>query len=705
VQAWISPAAKEELANPPPAPNKTNNASDPVPSVDINELQRNPMTEIPVEGAEDECPAICASCEAGVRVNGQLACKTCQPTMGLDGPEERYLVNGECRLCNLPFCEACETRPRYPPREEQRDRLFCTQCANGTIMVDGKCATCPFKECATCGVRHAKKVEMQVKEANGDIALEAVTCIECKQPAFLVNGGCERCNNTACGTCLVRSSGGSQADPMAEMRVLGETPSDGDPAGNVSGNATAPPAPPPRVVLPAGDESPPEELVCKTCPDQFYQIDGTLSEELFLADGQCLPCSGDRFEYCQACMSDTMKIHCTTCDAPYLPLGSDDPEFYRSGLDYWEEPQCQPCKPECLDCAHRPHWCTKCDSTRGLAMALRGRRPAFSFTAATCLPVHASCRTSDVAALPSGQTCAAGPVDTELAAEYSCTSCHAGNGLEAGPDGSLSMGRCMPCHSTCQDCHRAHDDASCTACEAGKELTVLDSINMAGKCSAESCPGCVTRAQAGSPTGTAKCLPNEVFVPGVLGATAPEDEGVCKAYADDCVVKCTPEEDGSALVPLRRSCVKFCLQKKIKKTASGQSKLVVCRVMKKMECNSVDLDAQDTAADIAADVAQGTEEVERCSEEKKAECVAVLPFTEAFNTMSATGLLDAQNDMMAMEPVEDDGITKHRTRMLGSAQDGDGETVVQEDTIAVGCATLGNTTAISVACETALLMF
>jgi hypothetical protein len=755
VQAGLSAAAvaeQEDAAADAEAAEALANATaaDPTPSTDYNELKKNPFTEVSLDAVEDECPATCNTCEAGVRKNGVLVCKTCKPTLGLEGMQDRVLVAGECLLCNLAFCGSCASEPKFPmPTEEDADkeRLVCTQCLNGTTLVDGSCHPCPFKDCLGCGVRHAKRSEM-TPAADGLIPREILTCTECKEGKFLVNGACEQCNTTGlsgCATCEVRRSRYTEAqlahmeeqaaadaswinDLMSAERVkaatlqqqpsgsslamlqefgasdmdIGEAPDAGADAG-ADGNHTDSTN---RTILPSGDNTPADELVCASCKERQFFSDGGMSDEQFLVDGACRTCD---FPHCNECVTDGLLLHCKSCTQPFMAIGSDDPEFQ---LNYHMEEQCQMCKEECLECHLRPHWCTKCDKTQGLAMAIRRYVPELGLTAATCLPVDPACKSSDMPAIE--MPCEDGsPAQATIEPAHACTSCHEGKGILP-LSANAKTGKCVPCHGSCKDCYRGADSDSCTACHEDDSLSVTDPVHLAGRCGAQTCPGCISREEAAE-----TCGAQREFVPLVLGNVLSNDTGVCRSYGDDCTVHCVPDEMTGA-VPERRVCTKFCHQKVTKSSPTGEKKLVVCKVKKEVQCGNSTSGDVDAAL---ADAASGQEEVEQCQQQKSAECVTAVPFSEAANSMSATALMEFAEATLTIQAAEEAANAAAAAGGLEIVIDGgigdpaddaadnlnndagyDGDGAPAPPPLEIGCGTLGGPLVALDVCQSSLLM-
>jgi hypothetical protein len=360
-----------------------------------------------------------------------------------------------------------------------------------------------------------------------------------------------------------------------------------------------------------------EELVCASCNKPHLLPDGvSMSEKLYLADGACVPCS---FPHCNECVSDGQELHCINCVQPYLAIRSDDPLFAQSGLDKTQG-QCQTCSDSCLECAGRPHWCTRCDTSSGLTMS--ARRLIQNNTVGTCVAVHPTCATSERPA--SSPNCDSGSsADDALTAEFSCTSCHEGEGLNLLP-GAAHMGRCEPCDASCKSCFLANDPNSCTSCSSGSSVHIRDFGHAAGVCTdsdEDQCEGCVARSEAGCGG------ERPIFITRVLGETAEQDMGECQGYTKDCSIQCAPSYD-TIEIPDRRVCTKHCLQKTAKVLA-GENKIVVCKVSKTVSCTS-QFQLGETSQQLSTELAHTaleTEEVsEKCDQKKEATCAAALTF-------------------------------------------------------------------------------
>lgn len=300
-----------------------------------------------------------------------------------------------------------------------------------------------------------------------------------------------------------------------------------------------------------------------------------------------------------------------------------------------------------------------------MAMQMRFDVPEFNTTAATCLPVHETCKSSDIPASSHG----------EIGPKYECTSCVDGQGIQALSVNAKS-GKCVPCHEDCSDCHYGGDSNSCTACHSGNRLTVTDSNHLAGRCAAKVCDDCVSRADHAD-----FCTEKQVFVPLSLGDTANEDKGKCMDYDDDCSVRCVPEGTLGE-VPTRRICTKFCNQKVTKRTSGGETKLVVCQVKKVVQCTSA---PEPSAADAVANAESGSEAVERCGQELSAECVAVVDYSPEAATMSSTAIVDEQ--VLQVDFMMMNGNTTAEIRAT------------------TGCTSLGSTGKAMEVCESTLLMY
>lgn len=415
--------------------------------------------------------------------------------------------------------------------------------------------------------------------------------------------------------------------------------------------------------------------MCASCNEPHMLPDGvSMSEKLHLADGQCIPCT---FPHCRDCTSDGKELHCTSCEQPFLAIRSDDPAFDKSGIDK-SQGQCQTCSSSCLECSERPHWCTRCDVSKGLTMV--ARRLVGQTTAGTCIAVHPTCATSDRPALAPG--CSSGTsADDTLTAEFSCTSCREGEGLNLLP-GSSRMGRCEPCDKSCTTCFLANNPSSCTSCESGGAVNIRDFGNSAGVCSAstsssdDQCDDCVSRA-------TANCVePAPMFVTRVLGETADKDLGVCQEYTPDCSIQCAPAHD-TGEVPARRVCSKHCLQKAVK-VIGGKKHIIVCKTRKTVKCAAEASAALGESAQALSnefsDNSLETEEIsEKCQQEKEASCAAVLPF-------------DAKHWVQ-----DERGIIEQATVAAGFRKE-----FIQS---APGCELLGNVDTVLNACASTLLMF
>lgn len=578
--------------------------------------------------SKNVCPESCGTCKKGVYRSGELACASCVPTKGIKGKmEPRTLVNGDCKICTASFCAICGTRPKLGAKKGgDQEELVCAKCSKGLSLVDGKCVACELDSCAACGVRAANFSE---KKKNAKVQ-EALTCTKCTDGSFLVNGECKQCDSTKCGSCTVR-----KAKSTKGRRLLAAPP------------AKKPVAATPRI-LPSGDGVVPDEMVCASCQKPKTFPDGGKGSKLYLVDGACIKCG---FPQCRDCVSDGKRLHCVKCAAPFLPLGSYRPMFAQSGLNVATQAQCQKCKPNCLECAHAPHWCTKCDTSIGLAMQVMGFAPKLNATVATCKPVHKSCKTSNVPAGP-------GP-----GASYSCTSCYTGFGIHPLFRGA-SQGRCVPCHASCGNCHEGGNAASCTVCKGGKKLTVLDSAHYAGQC--------------GLPAGLIKrnngCKSGSTFVPVALGKAAKEDHGLCKELSFDCSAICVPGDDTTA-APGRRVCSKACHQKVYKKNKAGKRSIIVCAMAKSADCKSLAKVTPVAAKPARRLLAAPKVPSEKCTSQMSSQCVAAVPFTEAANTLSPCTLIDEQKRILTALAAAGKNAT-------------------------VGCATVG-----AEVCESALLMF
>lgn len=282
-----------------------------------------------------------------------------------------------------------------------------------------------------------------------------------------------------------------------------------------------------------------------------------------------------------------------------------------------EAGQCQPCASHCLECEHRPHWCTRCENNAGLALKLRRR--VDEFAVATCAAVSPGCKTSE---RPAGE-------GADLDSEYSCTSCQPGEGLDEAH--SIGVGRCAPCHESCSDCVKAGCPFSCLSCpsDAKDGLLMLDSATQTGTCKGDVVliPRNESREECGDQISGAH------FVAIKLGNKPGEDLGICRKFKSEPSLQCAPEDD-SEEVPLRRVCTKLALQKVTKKTAQGRS-LVVCRLRKDLTCQR-ESEAADSPDELSSEL-KGASQVpsERCEQQKSAECVAAISWSEAANTQSA----------------------------------------------------------------------
>jgi len=252
-------------------------------------------------------------------------------------------------------------------------------------------------------------------------------------------------------------------------------------------------------------------------------------------------------------------------------------------------------------------------------------------------------------------------VDVELTAKSTCTSCHEGEGLEL-LHGHRDVGRCVPCHSSCADCHLGNDESSCLACKEPDDiLTILDAASQTGSCGATSCPGCITRAES------ATSCPAEapVFVAAELGATEAEDLGRCQGYTGDCTVSCVPDDDSEG-TPARRVCTKHCYTKSVKRTKAGDKKILVCRMRKTVTCVREEIISGESTSSTSSQLSTkalgesavstggsdgGGEILERCNQEKEAECAAALDFSEAKNIQTAhTIMTEASLNTTASAP-------------------------------------------------------
>jgi len=441
--------------------------------------------------------------------------------------------------------------------------------------------------------------------------------------------------------------------------------------------AEAPEAPEPTnvtVVQPDDVDIPQfvEELVCASCNDPKFLPDGkSKTPQLYLADSKCVECT---FSHCNQCVSDGMELHCVSCAAPLLAIRSNDPTFATSGVDK-ELGQCQPCVDTCLECAVHPHWCTRCDASKGLAMAIR--RVFGDTPAGTCAAVHETCATSMQPVTSPDCTAPAGsPASVALTSEFSCTSCHPGDGLNLLP-GSSTTGRCEACDSKCLTCHLKGNAKSCTSCPEGHVLHITDHVSSSGVCklpAAEpTCDGCVTRQEA-------DCVqPLPLFIPTLLGDSEAADLGKCEAYSHECTVRCLPNMASfkPGTVPDRRVCSKHCLQKTTK-TAGNETKIVVCQMKKDITCTKSGPSAkEESAAELATQLGDTAEEAteiqEQCKEAKEAICAAAMDFSMAHWVQDAKGIAEIA-------------------------------TMASEDT-APGCAALGGMDAILDSCSELLMMF
>lgn len=308
-------------------------------------------------------------------------------------------------------------------------------------------------------------------------------------------------------------------------------------------------------------------------------------------------------------------------------------------------------------------------------------------------------------------------MDRTLAAAYSCTSCHEGRGLQTlCPDGECISdsltGKCVECDPSCGDCRLGGNPNSCSSCAANLTHTVLDQHHLTGTCSNSTCPGCVSRSNA-----IAECGASQ-FVPVVMGETADDDMGKCKSYTDDCTAHCAPEDDADGL-PARRECIKMCYQKMAKRNAYGDKKLVVCKVLKQVTCQASSPASMDNLEGIR-------EDTESCSQEKSAECAAVLPWSEAAATMSAHSIVVLQQEFsmdssgygMPFDMISGYGASGYGASGYGASGDGasgygasgygeiPGDLVVSLPAApAVGCDSFGDEAAVASICESTLLMF
>jgi hypothetical protein len=532
------------------------------------------------------CPTNCGSCSKTETPAGNLACKSCKS-------KDRTLIAGECKLCNVPFCTSCEGKAIVPPPKDPKaakEALVCKVCGQGRMLVGGQCEACSFDGCDTCGVRKAMKSEQQKANALGVIPTEVLTCSKCKAGLLLVNGQCRPCK-APCKTCKVQTKKAKNGRRLLAGEAL------------------------------------PQELVCASCPSPSSFPDGGKKSPIHLAGGTCKACD---FKNCDKCVVDKAgeNLHCSKCVAPFLPIGSDDPDFAKTGFKYDMVAQCQKCASNCLSCAIRPHWCTSCDTTIGLALAIRGESARFKTTAATCLPVHPTCKTSNVP--KETQASIPGPLNTALTAAYSCTSCFSGYGISTLLNLGGKTGKCVKCHSSCKDCHRGGDPNSCTSCaKTSDALTTRDGPNAAGSCGTKACDGCVTRK--------ATCAAGSAFEPVQLAAKAEDDQGVCRKYTGDCSATCVPGDDAKS-APGRRVCSKHCHQKTVKTLAKGGKKqIVVCALRKVADCTKA------TGGRRLLQNANGAVvPSESCKTTQSAQCVASIPFTESANSMSPCGVVAEQ---------------------------------------------------------------
>ena len=144
----------------------------PVPRQD-DTTDEPPAPPEPNSPPEDpQCPLICATCNKNIFKSGQMACASCKPTPGPDlDMQERTLINGECRTCNLAFCMSCGMRLKQEPEgPEDAEELQCMECKPPALLVDGKCQMCQLSNCVKCGVRKTREEE-QVADEDGRYAL------------------------------------------------------------------------------------------------------------------------------------------------------------------------------------------------------------------------------------------------------------------------------------------------------------------------------------------------------------------------------------------------------------------------------------------------------------------------------------------------------------------------------------------------------
>jgi len=113
-----------------------------------------------------------------------------------------------------------------------------------------------------------------------------------------------------------------------------------------------------------------------------------------------------------------------------------------------------------------------------------------------------------------------------------------------------------------------------------------------------------------------------------------------------------------------------------KTVKGGSKKLVVCRMQKSVSCGKEQLGGKrESAAELVSELKESsnTEVVERCQQEKQAECAAVLPFSTSKQTQDAHTI-----------------VIEASLKTAGSAP---------------GCADLGGPPELHQVCESSLLLF
>jgi len=131
--------------------------------------------------------------------------------------QERTLINGECRTCNLAFCLSCGMRLKQEPEgPEDAEELQCMECKPPALLVDGKCQMCQLSNCVKCGVRKTREEE-QVADEDGRTPMEKLYCDQCSEESFRVNGKCAMCDMEQCGSCVVRQRQVSGPLPTEEL--------------------------------------------------------------------------------------------------------------------------------------------------------------------------------------------------------------------------------------------------------------------------------------------------------------------------------------------------------------------------------------------------------------------------------------------------------------------------------------------------------